>query len=334
MTRAVKAMEHTTDDAREKYLHEHPGADPAEHTIKKRPRMIGPDNSLFEPGAPFKKIDLNERAKLAMSRTPAAEFQHALTARSVVARFVGAMDEVAMEFDTPEAMEKYLQDHPGADKSNHRVKKHKDQEEDQEPDTRPMPDLPVGSKQTFRDDKTYDKCLKRSVKMEKDMSAVRRLGAQVDRLHSYRHSDPAKAKEVAAKLHERVLPVMKDAEQQIADAKDLMKRYTAHHGPGDVSDADNEWMGKAIKRAEEEMKDAQNSHDELKRGIDEAGGPEKKRSILDVQANSLTRNLDKVYGTVDHITAVMHSLAGQMPRYSEQKAKNKAEAEKTAGYRR
>lgn len=32
-------------------------------------------------------------------------------------------DRVAMEFDTPEALKKYLQDHPDADKSKHTVKK-------------------------------------------------------------------------------------------------------------------------------------------------------------------------------------------------------------------
>ena len=35
----------------------------------------------------------------------------------------------AMEFDTKEQLEKYLRDHPGADKSKHSVKKQKEEEE-------------------------------------------------------------------------------------------------------------------------------------------------------------------------------------------------------------
>lgn len=48
-------------------------------------------------------------------------FQQALTVRNVVARTVAAMDEVATEFSSPEALEKYLKNHPKADKSKHTV---------------------------------------------------------------------------------------------------------------------------------------------------------------------------------------------------------------------
>ncbi len=70
-------------------------------------------------------------------KTAAAEFQHALTTsrvvsrfavltpRKVAARFANSRGEVAMEFPTPEALEKYLKDHPGADKAKHTVKKPK-----------------------------------------------------------------------------------------------------------------------------------------------------------------------------------------------------------------
>ena len=41
----------------------------------------------------------------------------------IVARYLEASEKVAMEFDTPEAMKKYLKEHPGADKTNHSIKK-------------------------------------------------------------------------------------------------------------------------------------------------------------------------------------------------------------------
>jgi len=49
-------------------------------------------------------------------RTPVTAFEHALLVKRVATRF-------ATEFDTPEALKKYLHDHPGADKSKHSVKK-------------------------------------------------------------------------------------------------------------------------------------------------------------------------------------------------------------------
>lgn len=53
----------------------------------------------------------------------AREFRHALTASKVASRFVEAMDQTSMEFATPDALQKYLKDHPNADKSKHTVKK-------------------------------------------------------------------------------------------------------------------------------------------------------------------------------------------------------------------
>jgi hypothetical protein len=46
-------------------------------------------------------------------------------AKRVVARFLG----LAMEHDTPEALKKYLKEHPDADKSKHTVKKQEDKDE-------------------------------------------------------------------------------------------------------------------------------------------------------------------------------------------------------------
>ena len=47
----------------------------------------------------------------------------------VVARYLAASDEVAMEFPTEDALNKYLQEHPKANKSKHTVKKHEDKGE-------------------------------------------------------------------------------------------------------------------------------------------------------------------------------------------------------------
>ena len=38
-------------------------------------------------------------------------------------QLVSILRKTAFEFDTPEALQKYLQEHPGADKTNHWVKK-------------------------------------------------------------------------------------------------------------------------------------------------------------------------------------------------------------------
>lgn len=50
------------------------------------------------------------------------DFKDALLATKVAGRFA-AEAPVAMEFTSPEAMKKYLEDHPGADPANHSVKK-------------------------------------------------------------------------------------------------------------------------------------------------------------------------------------------------------------------
>lgn len=52
-------------------------------------------------------------------KTALESFQHELLVRRVASRFVEAM-----EHDSPEALKKYLKDHPNADPKNHTVKKH------------------------------------------------------------------------------------------------------------------------------------------------------------------------------------------------------------------
>lgn len=48
-------------------------------------------------------------------------FKHALLTHKVASRFVAADDRIAKEFPTEEALKKYLQEHPKADKSKHKV---------------------------------------------------------------------------------------------------------------------------------------------------------------------------------------------------------------------
>lgn len=59
-----------------------------------------------------------------MDRTAALkirdEFANVVVARNIVARY---LDKVSMEHDSPEALAKYLKEHPNADKANHTVKK-------------------------------------------------------------------------------------------------------------------------------------------------------------------------------------------------------------------
>lgn len=50
-------------------------------------------------------------------------FKDALLVRNVIARHLAADEHEAMEFNTPEALQKYLEKHPKADKSRHTVKK-------------------------------------------------------------------------------------------------------------------------------------------------------------------------------------------------------------------
>ncbi len=72
---------------------------------------------------------------------PRTAFVNALIASRVVARY---MAKKGMEFDTPEALQKYLKDHPKADKSMHSVKKPEKEE--------PKKEEPKGQDQGEGDD--------------------------------------------------------------------------------------------------------------------------------------------------------------------------------------
>jgi hypothetical protein len=119
-------MEHATPEAREKYLHDHPNADPADHTVKKdegkkkpsfvdklkdtgkkvlKTLLVGPDDVKI----PDRKKHKDEKYD---DYSPSEYFKWNPTA---AVRF-------AMEHPTPESREKYLHDHPNANPQNHTVK--------------------------------------------------------------------------------------------------------------------------------------------------------------------------------------------------------------------
>lgn len=64
------------------------------------------------------------------------------SARRVVARFLGAT-----EHDSPEALKKYLHEHPDADKSKHTVKKDKSESKDEDEEFGEYPDFGGAAKQ-------------------------------------------------------------------------------------------------------------------------------------------------------------------------------------------
>lgn len=69
-----------------------------------------------------KTADYKRDLDLARAEAAAESFKQAVAVEEVASRF-------AMEFDSPEALKKYLKEHPGADKSKHTVKK-KDESKD------------------------------------------------------------------------------------------------------------------------------------------------------------------------------------------------------------
>ncbi len=149
--RFVQAMVFPNEGALKRYLEDHPEADPANHSAKK-----------LDTRAPFKKIDLNERAKW------------------------------AMEFPTEEARKKYLQAHPGANPSNHSVAtpgaaKPKGEAKDSKPSGATAEaahaEAAKSTERSKENDATYDtlKSLKKKVD-DADSSATKKFNRAYDKL--------------------------------------------------------------------------------------------------------------------------------------------------------
>jgi hypothetical protein len=108
------AMEFPTEDARKKYLKDHPGADPSKHTVKKDKEKERLDKekelkTFLDFEQTLEKLK-RKKSALEMLSNPRIAFEQLL-------------GKIAMEFPTEEARAKYLKDHPGADKAKHTIKK-------------------------------------------------------------------------------------------------------------------------------------------------------------------------------------------------------------------
>ena len=135
--------------------------------------------------------------------------------RRIVSRFKQAVDQVAMEFDTPEAMKKYLEEHPGADKANHSVKKHKGEGGGS--------GKPAGNP-FMGDMKLVHKMDKAPMESEKSAKAIHRLGDQLDRATSYK-GDASKVPEIKNKIREEHKKLISQAE----DLDKTLDEFLAKH---------------------------------------------------------------------------------------------------------
>lgn len=170
---------HSSPGERSKYLREHPNADPSKHQVstKHKPKARPQREREYAVGRGQSQVDkikrnLDEDTKALDSakddkergeiqrdidsgKKRLEEAQGALDKAtkgrdekkrkpkeaSVVVAFEEALAvRFAMEHDSPEALKKYLQEHPGADKSNHTVKKK---------------DAPKGKSETFEPSKEH-----------------------------------------------------------------------------------------------------------------------------------------------------------------------------------
>ena len=139
--------------------------------------------------------------------------EQAKLAQRIVARYKAATSPVAMEFDTPEAMQKYLHEHPGADPANHSVKKH-DKASPGGGDKKPEPK------------KTFTERLKSMSSKAHDF--VKNAPATVQKfIHddAFRRETLTKMSEHVANLPEKTLAHVKHAIKH--EAKEFQ---TAYHG--------------------------------------------------------------------------------------------------------
>jgi hypothetical protein len=155
------------------------------------------------------------------------QFEHALLISRVANRF-------AMEHDTPEAMKKYLQEHPGADRSNHKVK-NAPGSSDSKGDSGPSDDDYQGSDayKTKRDPEYYPEKAPKGMKYPSELGSLPKhvedavmemTEIDLDKDKSYRH--PA-LKRVQKSLMKRLKTekdeVMKEF-RQLEDLRDEISR--------------------------------------------------------------------------------------------------------------
>lgn len=164
------------------------------------------------------------------------EFQDALLVRNIVAKTVRAM-----EHSSPEEMKKYLHDHPNADPKDHKVAK------------------PGGGGKGESTGKPSPadakKALKSSIEGEKSKAKMNRLRDQFDRMTSYKHNDPAKAKEVSAKLTE-------EGKKHLSNAEESLKHIESFPGKVDERDVKElKSMIKEMRASIDRHEDSASKHD-------------------------------------------------------------------------
>lgn len=193
-----------------------------------------------------------------MSPHPRQAFQHALTVRNVVARYV-----TAMEHTSPEAMKTYLHDHPDADPANHHVKKPEGGEKPGAGEKGKGEEKP-GEGAVKPDPKKGKSSQKALDSAHKSQQTATRLKDQVARLCSYRHDDPAKAYEVSMKLHGEHAKAMDAAKEILKHGEELLK---GGHGPRHMQ-GQIESLKKAIAKSGEI---SSHSKDKLERNKKDGG---------------------------------------------------------------
>jgi hypothetical protein len=159
-----------------------------------------------------------------MSKTASA-FRHALTVRNVIVRYVGVSDRVATEFSSPEALKKYLHDHPDADKSNHTVKKPKGDKPSSD-NTQHHAEAAKADTRKHETQKQFDdmKSLKSKVD-NADPTAKKKFDRAYDKIYEQG--------ETAAKAAQKLLPKLdEDSQQALSSTLSEWDRNKRDHAKG------------------------------------------------------------------------------------------------------
>ena len=153
----------------------------------------------------------------------AAVIRLAAVSPNLRAHLLGMLRE-ATDFPTQESLSKYLKEHPGADKSKHTVVKSEGAGKPSKDNTSKgegknpfhAPDVSKRTKATLDH-------------AEKAGKTLGRLADQAERLSSYRHSDPEKAKKVEAKAVELFGDVLDNGVALLDDMKAAIAKGSAEH---------------------------------------------------------------------------------------------------------
>jgi len=165
------AMEFPTEEALKKYLQDHPGANKSNHSVKKTEKK-GPSQAdvykddLGEFDRAFKSVDPeDQKTFLDLLGRGLIQSNGKTAMEDKMDRLSELRSKMAMEFDTEDALKKYLEDHPKADKAKHKVKAPSDK--DAPKDDKPAEGDKAAPKKDPGDKPPKTKSGKRPVKSEK-----------------------------------------------------------------------------------------------------------------------------------------------------------------------